>query len=275
MSDPFEDHVCVITGAGSGIGRATALLLAGQRARLHLVDIRIDHVESVRQEAHNHGCRHAVSHVLDCADAEAVQALAADVLQEEGRVDLLQNGVGVIVAGPVERLTLEEWRRVVDLNLWSVVHGVQAFVPRMLEQGGRRSHVVNIASVAGLIGFPYCAAYSATKAAVVGLSESLTAELHRRNVSVTCVCPGMVRTGLLADGSLELPGRFGEQLRWFHDHLAPSPKTTARAILRAVRLDRPLIAPLSGFEGAWWLKRASAGLYNRLARQLVRLAPGG
>jgi len=148
-------------------------------------------------------------------------------------------------------------------------------VPRMLEQpaGRHRAHVVNIASVAGLVGFPYCAAYSATKAAVVGLSESLTAELHRRGIGVTCVCPGMVRTNLMQDGSLELPGRFGQQLRWFHDHLGPRPEPVAWAILEAVRHDRPLIAPAPGFDGLWWIKRASAGMYNRLARQLMRLAP--
>jgi NAD(P)-dependent dehydrogenase (short-subunit alcohol dehydrogenase family) len=262
----FRDRVAVVTGAGSGIGRATAHLLAREGARVHAVDIRADRLE----EAVRPGI---TTHVVDCAAAAAVEELARAVFAAEGRVDLLQNGVGVIIAGPVERLTLERWRRSLDLNLWSVIHGVQAFVPRMLEQGGARAHLCNIASVAGLVGFPYTAAYSASKAAVVGLSEALSAELHRRGVSVTCVCPGLVRTSLLADGELALPGRFGEQLRWFHDHLGPRPGPVAWKILRAVEKDRPLLVPSLGFKAAWLAKRASAGLYDRVVRRLMRLAP--
>lgn len=270
--DPlFEGKICVVTGAGSGIGRATALALARHGARLHLVDIRSDRVEAARQQALTDGCGHAVSHVLDCTDPQAMQALARDVLAEEGRVDLLQNGVGVVIAAPAADLSLDDWRRAVDLNLWSVVHGVQSFVPLMLAQGGPRAHLVNIASVAGLIGFPYCAAYSATKAAVVGLSESLGAELHPRGISVHCICPGMVRSNLLADGRVDLPGRWSERLRWIHDHLGPRPEPLARAILAAVRRDQPIIAPALGFQGAWLVKRASAGAYSRIARQLMRL----
>jgi NAD(P)-dependent dehydrogenase (short-subunit alcohol dehydrogenase family) len=262
----FRNRVAVVTGAGSGIGRATAHLLAREGARVHAVDIRADRLEEA--------CRPGITtHVVDCADAGAVEELARAVFAAEGRVDLLQNGVGVIIAGPVERLTTRQWRRALDLNLWSVIHGVQAFVPRMLEQSGARAHVCNIASVAGLVGFPYTAAYSASKAAVVGLSEALSAELHRRGVGVTCVCPGMVRTSLLADGELALPGRFNEQLRWFHDNLGPPPEPVARAILRAVKADRPLVAPALGFKAAWLGKRASVELYNRIVRQLMRLAP--
>jgi len=263
----FEDKVCVVTGAGSGIGRATALTLARQRARVHVVDIRGDRVESV---CHEVGAG-AVGHVVDCSDPAATEVLAREVFAAEGRVDLLQNGAGVVVAAPLERIPLEDWRWIVDHNLWSVVHGVRAFVPRMLGQGGPRSHVVNIASAAGLVGMPLCTAYSATKAAVVGLSEALGAEVHGRGVSVHCICPGMVRSNLLADGRLALPGAWGERLRWIHDHLGPGPEATVREILAAVRHDRPLVAPSVEFQGAWLLKRASAGAYNRVVRQLMRL----
>ena len=263
----FEDRICVVTGAGSGIGRATALALARERARVHLVDIRGDRVEAATAEA---GAG-ATGHVVDCSDPDAVDALARDVYAAEGRVDLLQNGAGVVVAAPLERIPLEDWRWIVDHNLWSVIHCVRAFVPRILEQGGRRGHVINIASAAGLVGFPLCTAYSGTKAAVVGLSEALGAEVHAKGVSVHCVCPGMVRSNLLADGRLALPGAWGERLRWIHDHLGPRPEATVREIFAAVRHDRPLVAPSAEFQGAWLLKRASVGAYNRVVRQLMRL----
>jgi NAD(P)-dependent dehydrogenase (short-subunit alcohol dehydrogenase family) len=265
----FRDRVVVITAAGSGIGRATALAFAREGARLHLVDRRPDRLEQVRAEALTRGSPEAVAHEVDCTDGDAVERLAETVFAAAGRVDVLQNGVGVIVARPVERLRPEDWRWALDQNLWSVVHGVQAFVPRMLAQGGE-SHLVNIASVAGLVGFPFTAAYSASKAAVVGLSEALCAELHGRGIAVTLVCPGMVRSNLLADGILELPGRWGERLQWVHDHLGPAPEPLAEQILDAVRHRRPLLAPAPGLAGAWYLKRLSAGLYHRLVRRLLR-----
>lgn len=267
----FRDSVVVITGAGSGIGRATALAFAGAGACLHLVDIRLDRLEEAREEARRGGARRATSHAADCTDAEAVSELARRVFAEEGRVDVLQNGVGVVVASPVEKMSLADWQRAVDHNLWSVIHGVRAFVPPMLAQGSP-AHIVNIASVAGLVGFPFTAAYSASKAAVVGLSEALGAELSWRGIGVTAVCPGMVRTRLLDDGVLRLPEPWGERLRWLHDHLAPTPDTVARQILSAVRRKSPLVVYAPGFRGVWWSKRVSAGLYHRLASAVARLA---
>ena len=188
----LRGKVAVVTGAGSGIGAATARVLAGVGMQVHLVDIHQERVESVRAEIGGE----AMAHVVDCTDAAAMERLSSEVYDRRGRVHLLQNGVGALVGAPVEELTLDDWRRAIDVNIWSVVQGIHAFVPRMLAQG-ERSHLVNVASVAGLVGFPYTSAYSTTKFAVVGLSEALSAELYGRGICVTAVCPGMVTSELI------------------------------------------------------------------------------
>jgi hypothetical protein len=167
----------------------------------------------------------------------------------------------------VEEVTLEDWKRAIDANLWSVVHGVHAFVPRMLRQGGR-ARLVNIASVEGLVGFPYTSPYSATKFAVVGLSESLSGELYGKGITVTAVCPGMVRSNLIADGILRLPGRWRQRFDWSYKHLAPGPDRLARRILRAAERGEGLVVPSAGFAQVWRAKRAAAGLYDDATRRV-------
>lgn len=264
----FKDKVVVITGAGSGIGRAAALAYAGAGARVHLVDIHQQRVEQVAQEARELGAA-AVPHAVDCTSAAAVEQLAAAVNASEGRVDVLQNGVGALVAAAVEELTLDDWQRSVQVNLWSVIHGVQAFLPRMLAQGGR-SHIVNIASVAGLVGFPYTAAYSTMKFAVVGLSEVLSAELYSKGITVTVVCPGMVQSNLIADGVLRLPGRWPQIVDRAYASFATRPEWLARQILTAVERRRAVVVPSLALAQLWRVKRWSGRLYDELARELTR-----
>ncbi len=269
----WAGRVVVITGAGSGIGRACAHAWARHGARLHLVDRRLDRVEQVREECRQHRAE-AASHTLDCADAEAMEALADWVFEREGRVDVLQNGVGVLVAAPVERLSLTDWRRAIDANLWTVIHGVHAFVPRMLAQRRpgvgeqRRAALVNIASAAGLCGFPCGAPYVASKFAVVGLGEALSAELHGQGISVLTVCPGMIQSNLLADGLLSLPGRWRERVDKLYRGWALRPELLAKQILRALRDDRGLLVPRFGPAPLWLLKRAAGVRYDRWAREI-------
>jgi NAD(P)-dependent dehydrogenase (short-subunit alcohol dehydrogenase family) len=159
-------EVVVITEAASGIGRATVLRFARGGAAVHACDRDPEGLRSVAADAQ--ALAGAVyTHVLDVTDPEAVEALAAAVYETGGAVDLLHNNAGVGVSGPVDALALEDWRRVIDVNLMGVVHGVAAFVPRMLAQG-RAGHIVNTASSAALMGLPFTAAYSASKFGVLG-----------------------------------------------------------------------------------------------------------
>ncbi|MCH9685222.1 MAG: SDR family NAD(P)-dependent oxidoreductase, partial [Deltaproteobacteria bacterium] len=144
----FKRRVVVITGAGSGIGRATAMAFAKHGARLHLVDIHRGRVEEAAAEARLVGPE-AHAHAVDVRDPEAMEKLADEVYARHSRVDVLINNAGVAHSALVQETSLDDWRWVLDVNLWGVIHGIHVFVPRLIDQGGR-AHIVNTASVAGL-----------------------------------------------------------------------------------------------------------------------------
>jgi NAD(P)-dependent dehydrogenase (short-subunit alcohol dehydrogenase family) len=267
----LRGKVVVITGAGSGIGRATALRFARAGARLHLVDIAADGLAAACAAAEQLGAR-ATAHQLDCADAAAMERLAAEIYAEpEGRVDVLHNNAGVCLGGPIEHISLEDWRWIVDVNLWTVVHGVRCFVPRMIAQGGG-GHLVNTASMAGVIGLPFVAPYCATKFAVMGLSESLATELTRHGIHVSVICPGGTRTGVLANARLELPERFSSWLQNAMARWAPDPDTVARQVVAAVRAERSFVMTGVDLLPLWALRRLSIPLYHRVAGTLTKWA---
>ena len=259
----FNGKVVVITGAASGIGRAVARAFAENGARLHLVDIDADGLKSLAAELD------AAAHVVDCTKAKAIEALADEVFAAEGRVDVLCNNAGVVCGGPVEEISLKDWRWVIDVNLWGVIHGVRAFVPRMLKQGSE-SHVVNTASMAGLVPFPFVAPYVASKSAVAGLSEALDCELAPRGIRVSALCPGAVKTNVMKAGRLKLPGTWTERITGLIDRRGATPQQAAKDVLAAVRKQRPLqISGATSMFPLWILKRISQPAYNRLARFLT------
>ena len=269
----FKDRIVVVTAAGSGIGRASALAYGAAGARVHLVDISADRLEAVGGELTAAGAQLGGLHTLDCTDAEAMEALAREIIKQEGRVDLLQLGVGIIVAGAFEETSLEQWRRVMDTNLWSAIHGLRAFLPRMLERcgavKGADAHLVIVASLAGLVAFPYTSAYTATKFALVGLAETLSLELAGRGISVTAVCPGAVSTNLMRDGDMSLPGGSESGIRSAVERFAAKPERVAREILRGVRRRKTLILPSAEAMPLWLIKRASGGLFDTAARSVT------
>ncbi len=255
----FKDRVVVITGSASGIGRATAAAFAREGARLHLVDLNAPALEAAAAELGG------VPHLVDCADHSAVEALAQAIYDREGRVDVLHNNAGVVSAGAVERTSIEDWRWVLGCNLWSVINGVTAFIPRMIAQGGG-GHLVNTASMAGLIGLPRVAAYCASKFAVVGLTESLAAELPGRGIGVTLVCPGTIRTNLFRAGHIDLPESAHERLDQLMRRWAPGPERLAERIVEAVRRKQGLVVSGPELIPLWLLKRATTSGYLGLSR---------
>lgn len=186
MSGPLA----VVTGAASGIGRATAELLAGRGARVVLVDV--DGVAAAAV-ANRVGGR---AYEVDVADGGAIARLAGDVARDEGVPDLPVNNAGVGLTGRFLDTTPADWEWVLGVNLWGVVHGCRAFGPDMVARG--TGHVVNVAS--GLAYTPRSteAAYVATKAAVLALSQCLRADWGPRGVGVSAVCPGVIATGITA-----------------------------------------------------------------------------
>lgn len=190
----FAGQVAVVTGAASGIGQALSRALADEGAIVVLADL---DGESARRTASAIGVD-AEGVNVDVTDSAAVQALVDSVAERHGRIDLLCNNAGIGPGGPVQDLGLEDWRQVIDVDLLGVVYGVAAAYPLMVRQ--RSGHIVNTASLAGLLPSPLLTPYAAAKAGVVGLSLSLRVEAAAYGVGVTVVCPGPVETPLLDQG---------------------------------------------------------------------------
>ncbi len=257
MARTFADAVVVITGAAGGIGLATARAFLAEGAKVHLADKR----EQVLLEADGLGSA-TTGHLVDVTDADAMAALADAVLAADGRVDVLINNAGVCQARPLGQLTFDDWRLHLDVNLWGVIHGIHAFAPAMREQGA--GHIVNVASMAGLLPFPAVAPYCASKFAVVGLSESLAAELAPAGIRVTAVCPGAVRTGLLDQARRDMTGVDGQTVVRLFDLTCTSPERQAKDILEAVRHGRTLQLSPGFMLPLYLLQRTSRRLYNGL-----------
>lgn len=188
--DIFREKVCIITGAASGIGRGLSEALARSGARVVVADLDGDGAQRV---ASGIGDR-AVARQLDVADAAAVEALVRETVATHGRLDYIFNNAGYAVHGESLDSTVEQWRRIVDVNLMGVVHGSLAAYRVMAEQG--HGHIVNTASLAGLVGSVSFSSYAMTKAGVVMLSRMLRFEGLDRGVRVTAVCPGFIKTGI-------------------------------------------------------------------------------
>ena len=190
--DSFKGKVAVVTGGGSGIGRALTLALAGEGARVVVADVDEGAMAAVAGEARGHGVD-ALTVRTDVSDLGQVQALAERAWQAFGVVHVLCNNAGVAAWGGLERATHRDWQWVLGVNLWGVIHGIETFVPRMIA-GGEGGHIVNTASMAGLIASQGLGVYNTSKYAVVGLSETLAKDLKPYRIGVSVLCPMGVET---------------------------------------------------------------------------------
>jgi len=250
----IKGKVAVVTGAASGIGRATALALAKEGADLVLADLNSDGMAEVLKEIKGVG-RRGLSVPTDVTKVRDVQNLYDRSISEMGRVDILMNNAGVHLIGPVEKTTLDDWKWIIDINLWGVIHGIHVFLPHMLERGS--GHMVNTASIAGLAGsLDASIPYTATKFAVVGLSEGLAVSLRGKGIGITALCPGLVTTNIMSSQRFIASGDGLDQSRQdllkiieanfktgkLPDFIPPSPLTEvtspdriAEGVVRAIR----------------------------------------
>jgi short-subunit dehydrogenase len=189
----LEHSVAVITGAANGIGRALAARLADEGARLCLADINKEALAVVADNLRAKGCE-VSAHAVDVADRSQVEALSRDVVEHFGRADVLINNAGVALCGDVEEVSLADIEWLMGINFWGTVYGVKYFLPILKQQ--KNAYIVNLSSVFGMIAPPGQAAYSASKFAVRGFTESLRHELAGTNVQVSSVHPGGIRTGI-------------------------------------------------------------------------------
>nr|WP_255375634.1 SDR family oxidoreductase [Saccharomonospora sp. CUA-673] len=240
----FGGRLALVTGAASGIGRATALAFADEGADVVLADVAP--LGPVAEEVRARGAE-VFTHTVDVSDAEAMAAFAARVAAESGVPDIVVNNAGIGMAGSIVDTTLADWERVVDVNLWGVIHGSRLFARQLVELG-EGGHIVNVSSMSAYLPNTVLPAYSTTKAAVLHLTECLRAELAGAGVGVSAVCPGVVRTAIAAtttfsgaDATAQEAKR-RESDRMFARRNFP-PERVAADILRAVERDRPVVRP--------------------------------
>jgi NAD(P)-dependent dehydrogenase (short-subunit alcohol dehydrogenase family) len=226
-----------LTGAASGIGRATAGAVAAQGGRLFLTDLDAEGLADVAAEL---GGAVVLAEAADVSDHSAVRRLAERITREHGAMDVVMNIAGISAWGTVQSLEHETWRRQVEVNLMGPIHVIEELVPPMVE-AGRGGHLVNVSSAAGVIGMPWHAAYSASKFGLRGVSEVLRFDLARHGIGVSLVCPGAVHTPLTAtvriDGVDTSTKRFRRLQAGFRKR-AVSPEEAAAAIVRGVRRNR-------------------------------------
>ncbi|QIS22764.1 SDR family oxidoreductase [Nocardia terpenica] len=248
----------LVTGAASGIGRATALAAARDGAELVLTDIDAAGLAETVALIEQAGGKVLASRPLDISDYDAVTAFATDVHDEHGSLDVVMNVAGVSAWGTVENLEHRHWRRMVDVNLMGPIHVIENFVPPMVK-AGRGGALVNVSSAAGLLAFPWHAAYSASKFGLRGASEVLRFDLARHGITVHLVVPGAVNTHLVQ--TVEIAGvdredpRVQRYVRHFQKHATP-PERVAAQILRGIARNHFLV--YTSFDvrfGYWWARK--------------------
>jgi NAD(P)-dependent dehydrogenase (short-subunit alcohol dehydrogenase family) len=250
----FQDRVAVVTGAASGIGLALAERFAVDGAKVVMADIEESALATAAEGLRRKGARLLVTRV-DVSRPEDVERLARETYDAFGAAHVLCNNAGVAVLGAVHEHTLADWQWVINVNLWGVIHGVRAFLPRMLA-GGDEGHIVNTASMAGLTTAPFMSVYDVTKHGVVALSESMYKELQVTGapIGVSVVCPGLIDTNIMRSSrnrpaDLAATGKAGPMAEAFgqalSDRLADGypPSEVAEQVVEGIRTGRFYIVP--------------------------------
>jgi NAD(P)-dependent dehydrogenase (short-subunit alcohol dehydrogenase family) len=253
----------LVTGAAAGIGLECARSFARQGANLVISDVNAAALDDARREIAGLGVS-CIAQACDVASEASVAALAAAAQSAVGPIDVLVNNAGVAFLGSFEETPIEQWRRILDVNVLGIVHCIQAFLPAMRAAGGERK-IVNVASLAGVAPAPNMSAYAASKHAVVGLSEVLALELHDTPISVLVVCPGIINTTIVNVPGTTAPGLSDAQLeklrRYYVEH-GCLPSVVADGIVRAVLADDLylFVGPMA----------KPAAVLARLSRRLTR-----
>jgi NAD(P)-dependent dehydrogenase (short-subunit alcohol dehydrogenase family) len=273
MASSVSGKVAFVTGGASGIGAALTTKLVDEGAEVWIADRQIGAAQELAQRL-NSGAGKAHAIELDVRSYPSFESAVAEAVQQSGRIDYLFNNAGIGVYGEVDSYTLDDWNDVFDVNLRGVAYGIQAVYPIMIRQ--HSGHIVNTASMAGLVATPGMGSYTATKYAVVGISKALRVEAERHGVQVSAFCPGVIRTPIMTGGQygrINIAGVSDEEFRKFGERLRPmTPESFAERALRAVLRGDAIIVVPGRWKALWYLERLSPALSMRAARlQLKRI----
>ncbi|MUL80725.1 MULTISPECIES: SDR family oxidoreductase [unclassified Mycolicibacterium] len=265
----FRGKKCLITGAASGIGRATALALAARGAELYLTDRDEVGLAQTVADAQALGAEVPAHRALDISDYDQVAAFGADIHAAHSAMDVVMNIAGVSAWGTVDQLTHQHWRSMIDVNLMGPIHVIETFLPPMV-QARRGGHLVNVSSAAGIVALPWHSAYSASKYGLRGLSEVLRFDLARHRIGVSVVVPGAVKTGLVQTVQIAGVDRDDPQVQKWVDRFAGhaiSPERAADKILAGMRRNRFMIYTSADIRALYAFKRVAWWPYSLAMRQ--------
>ncbi|GHB25401.1 short chain dehydrogenase [Streptomyces viridiviolaceus] len=269
-ADRFGGQLVLVTGAGSGIGRATAFAFAEAGARVVAVDRDAESAARTAELARLVGAPDAWAEAVDVSDGQAMEKLAEKVATEYGVVDVLVNNAGIGLSGSFLDTTPEDWKKVLDVNLWGVIHGCRLFGRQMAERG-QGGHIVNTASAAAFQPSKVLPAYSTSKAAVLMLSECLRAELAGQGIGVTAICPGLVNTNITSTARFtgvdaEEEKRLRQRSARLYGLRNYPPEKVADAIIDAVVQDRAVVPVTPEARGVHLMSRFLPGALRAIAR---------
>ncbi len=269
MASSVSGKIAFVTGGASGIGAALTTKLADGGAEVWIADRQIGAAQELAQHLNSGGAKaHAIE--LDVRSYPSFERAVAEAVQQSRRIDYLFNNAGNGVGGEVDSYTLDDWNDVFDVNLHGVVHGIQAVYPIMIRQ--HSGHIVNTASMSGLVASPGSVSYTATKYAVVGISKALRVEAERHGVQVSVLCPGAIRTPALTGGKFgRIPSISDEELLKSWERLRPmAPEKFAERALRAVLRGDAIIVVPTWWKAFWYLQRLSPALSMRSTKVALK-----
>ncbi|MCX5848135.1 MAG: SDR family oxidoreductase [Deltaproteobacteria bacterium] len=267
--DMLKGKKVFITGAASGIGRSTAIAMGKMGCRLFLTDIDENGLKKTDDVISNAGGEICLARAFNVADYQAMTAFAREVHTGYGALDILINVAGVALFSQVEDMKHSDWEKVINVNLWGVVHGIECFVPEMI-RAGRGGHIVSVSSTAGIIGLPWHTVYAGTKHALVGISEVLRYDLKKHNIGVSVICPGAVNTGLVQSVEIHAHSGSTDKFRRLFSKYALSPEKVADIIINAIRTRKFLVITSFDIKFLYFLKRHFFPLYHLIMLAITR-----
>ena len=259
----FKDKIAIVTGGAAGIGRALCEELVGYGATVIIADINAESAEQTANEIKKAG-GNIIGKQLDVTKAEEIEQFIDEIVSEYGRIDYMINNAGIGLMGEVRDMELDQYRRLVDVNLMGIFYGCRAAYAVMIKQGF--GHIVNVGSIAGLMIFPIQSVYSATKFAVNSFSMALRAEAAGLGINVSVICPMNIKSAML-DGSMTVVGQKDKNffsslpVKWMDANEA------ARKMLKGVAKNKGVIIVPGKAKMFWWLYRLFPGLFNFIGKE--------